>query len=287
MAAASGQFPNLSGVKHIVLILSGKGGVGKSSVTTQLALTLYHRGYRVGVLDIDLCGPSIPKMFGLERAQIRQSLAGWIPASADDGQRLSVMSIQFLLPNKDDAIVWRGPKKNAMIKQFLKDVVWGDLDFLLIDTPPGTSDEHISIAEYLKEYEPDGAVVVTTPQQVALSDVRKELTFCKTVGIPILGIVENMSGFVCPHCSECTDIFSSGGGKDLAEEFGVDFLGRVPIDPSFVASIESADGGKWIDRYPGTALFPIYQQITDNVLGRTLKKSETNGHGHGAAGVVA
>lgn len=198
------ELPSLDSVKHIVLVLSGKGGVGKSSVTTQLALTLVAKGYKVGVLDIDLTGPSAPRMFGLEGRQVHQSSAGWVPVYTDATKRLCVMSIGFLLQNRSDAVVWRGPKKTAMIRQFLSDVVWGDLDYLLIDTPPGTSDEHISVAETLKQAaDPDGAVLVTTPQGVATADVRKELSFCRKVGFNVLGVVENMSGFVCPHCSVC------------------------------------------------------------------------------------
>ncbi|KAI8076681.1 cytosolic Fe-S cluster assembly factor CFD1 [Gilbertella persicaria] len=192
---------NLAGIKNIVLVLSGKGGVGKSSVTTQLALALVHQGKKVGVLDIDLTGPSIPRMLGLDGKQVHQASQGWVPVYADENKQLSCMSIGFLLSNKNDSVVWRGPKKNAMIKQFLQDVYWGELDYLLIDTPPGTSDEHIGIVEYLRDFNPDGAVIVTTPQGVAIADVRKELSFCKKVKLPILGVVENMSGFVCPHCA--------------------------------------------------------------------------------------
>ncbi|KAJ3089768.1 Nucleotide-binding protein 2, partial [Quaeritorhiza haematococci] len=242
---------NLKNVKHIILVLSGKGGVGKSTVTMQLAISLLRateneaspasgisgneevegkqgtaaKGRRkVGVLDVDLTGPSIPRMFGVDDQQVHQASTGWIPVYVDEEKQLGVMSIGFLLQKKDDAIIWRGPKKNAMIKQFLQDVAWGDLDYLIIDTPPGTSDEHISVVEFLRECNPDGAVVVTTPQAVSLSDVRKELNFCKKVQIPILGVVENMSGYVCPHCSECSDIFSKGGGEAMASQFEVDFL---------------------------------------------------------------
>ncbi|CAG8487547.1 7631_t:CDS:10 [Rhizophagus irregularis] len=209
---------HLAGIKHIIIVLSGKGGVGKSSITTQLALCLVQRGNKVGILDIDLTGPSIPHMLGLDGKQVHQASSGWVPVFADENQNLCCMSIGFLLQNKNDSVVWRGPKKNAMIKQFLADVCWGELDYLIIDTPPGTSDEHISIAEYLKDINPDGAVIVTTPQTVALADVRKELNFCKKVKLPILGVVENMSGY------ECTNLFSTGGGEAMAQEFGVEFL---------------------------------------------------------------
>ncbi|RKO91937.1 P-loop containing nucleoside triphosphate hydrolase protein [Blyttiomyces helicus] len=256
---------HLSQVKHIVLVLSGKGGVGKSTVATQLALSLAEQGKRVGVLDIDLTGPSIPRMFGLDGSQVHQASTGWVPVYADSSKRLAVMSLGFLLQNKDDAVIWRGPKKTAMIKQFLQDVAWGELDYLLVDTPPGTSDEHISIAEFLREYNPDGAVIVTTPQAVSLSDVRKELNFCQKVKIPILGVVENMSGFVCPHCAECSDIFSKGGGEAMAAEFHVDFLGRVPIDPTLTTLVE-ADGGSFVNRFTESSLYPIFREITEKVV---------------------
>lgn len=240
---------SLTQVKHIVLVLSGKGGVGKSSVTTQLALSLALAGHSVGVLDVDLTGPSIPRMFSIENEKVTQAPGGWLPVTVHEADpdrnigSLKVISLGFLLPKRGDAVVWRGPKKTAMVRQFLTDVFWGETDYLLIDTPPGTSDEHISLAEtLLQSTTPDqmaGAVVVTTPQAVATADVRKELNFCTKTSIRVLGVVENMSGFVCPNCSECTDIFMSGGGKSMAADFGVPFLGSVPIDPQFVVLVES------------------------------------------------
>ncbi|EGX93539.1 cytosolic Fe-S cluster assembling factor cfd1 [Cordyceps militaris CM01] len=238
----------LDNVQHIVLVLSGKGGVGKSSVTTQLALSLALAGHSVGILDIDLTGPSIPRMLAIESSKVTQVPGGWAPvcvqaadAAAGTGS-LCAMSLGFLLPQRGDAVVWRGPKKTAMIRQFFKDVLWPATDYLLIDTPPGTSDEHISLAETLqRDARPgqvSGAVVVTTPQAVATADVRKELNFCAKTGIQVLGVVENMSGFVCPHCSECTDIFGAGGGKTMADEFRVPFLGAVPMDAQFITLVE-------------------------------------------------
>ena len=252
---------SLQNIQNIVLILSGKGGVGKSSVTTQLALALSLQGHSVGVLDIDLTGPSIPRFFGIEASKVTQAPGGWLPVTvhesnvpaADSGEqipthghrrgRLACMSLGFLLANRGDAVVWRGPKKTAMVRQFLTDVHWGTLDYLLIDTPPGTSDEHISLVETLLKSatRPDqlaGAVVVTTPQAVSVSDVKKEINFCAKTGVRVLGVIENMAGFVCPNCSECTDIFSRGGGEVMAREFGVPFLGSVPIDPMFIRLIE-------------------------------------------------
>jgi len=229
-------------IKNFVLVLSGKGGVGKSTVSVQLANALASQGFRVGVLDVDLCGPSIPKLLNVDQSKVHQSSAGWIPVVVDKECRLCCMSIGFLLASKHDAVVWRGPKKTAMIRQFLQDVYWGDLDYLVIDTPPGTSDEHLAIAEYLKSAMSVHAIMVTTPQEVALSDVRREIDFCRTVSIPILGLIENMSGYVCPHCAECTRLFSEGGGEALAAECNIPFLVRLPLDPSLSGRlIENSD----------------------------------------------
>jgi Mrp family chromosome partitioning ATPase len=279
---------SLENVRHVILILSGKGGVGKSSVTTQTALTLVNKGFNVGVLDIDLTGPSLPRMFGVESRQVHQSSAGWVPVSVykntdneeDNGIKrgnLSIMSLGFLLGDRNNSVVWRGPKKTAMIRQFLKDVYWGDkntpLDYLLIDTPPGTSDEHIAIAEELRWAHPlDGAIIVTTPQQVATADVRKEINFCKKVNFNVLGVVENMSGFICPHCAECTNIFLSGGGEELSKQLDLTFLGNIPIDPTFVEMIEMQDNGdkKLIHLYDDSELKPLMSGIIDKVLEKSL-----------------
>ncbi|KAG9300687.1 hypothetical protein G9A89_023485 [Geosiphon pyriformis] len=292
-SANSSIVSNLADVRHVLLVLSGKGGVGKSSVSIQLALCLVKAGYKVGVLDIDLTGPSIPRMFGLEGKQVHQASTGWVPVFMDDSQRLCCMSIGFLLQNKNDSVVWRGPKKNAMIRQFLSDVFWGELDYLVIDTPPGTSDEHISITEYLKDLNPDGAVMVTTPQAVALADVRKELNFCKKVKLPVLGVIENMSGFICPHCEECTNLFSTGGGEAMAQEFKVDFLGRVPIDPAFNLIIEqqnqqgivskssdSTNENTLIKKYAESNLFKVFTQITEKIVSKCAKCDPTTIYGN-------
>ncbi|XP_046856730.1 cytosolic Fe-S cluster assembly factor NUBP2 homolog isoform X2 [Xenia sp. Carnegie-2017] len=232
---------SLSSVKHIFLVLSGKGGVGKSTVASQLACALYSRGKKVGLLDIDLCGPSIPRLMKLEGSNVHKCSDGWVPVYTRPDQRLGVMSIGFLLANRDDPVVWRGPKKNSMIKQFISDVFWGDLDYLVIDTPPGTSDEHITVVESLQPFSPDGAILVTTPQAVSIDDVRRELSFCRKTNLSILGIIENMSGFICPHCSECSNVFSSGGGKALARLCNVSFLGNVPLDPKLARCIEESE----------------------------------------------
>ncbi|KAL8340697.1 hypothetical protein RB601_006679 [Gaeumannomyces tritici] len=239
----------LSGVRHKILVLSGKGGVGKSTFTSLLARAFAtNPDSSVGIMDTDICGPSIPKMMGAEAETIHISGAGWSPVYVMDN--LGVMSIQFMLPNRDDAIIWRGPKKNGLIKQFLKDVEWGDLDFLLVDTPPGTSDEHLSVNTFLRESGIDGAVVVTTPQEVALLDVRKEIDFCRKAGIRVLGLVENMSGFVCPGCKYESQIFraTTGGGRALAKEMGIRFLGPVPLDPQIGMACDY--GESFFDSFP-------------------------------------
>ncbi|GAA5812057.1 cytosolic Fe-S cluster assembly factor nbp35 [Mucor flavus] len=254
----------LSGVKHKILVLSGKGGVGKSSFTSQLAWALSgDEDVQVGVMDIDICGPSIPTIMGVVDEQIHQSNSGWQPVYIQDN--LSVMSIGFMLPDKDDAVIWRGPKKNGLIKQFLRDVDWGTLDYLLVDTPPGTSDEHLSLASFLKESGIDGAVIITTPQEVALQDVRKEIDFCKKAKIRILGLVENMSGFVCPNCHGESVIFppTTGGAEALAKEFGIELLGRIPLDPRVAKSCDM--GVSFLDEYPESPACVAYEDIIDRL----------------------
>lgn len=243
-AAKSGPDPDigviaqrLADVRFKIVVLSGKGGVGKSTFTNLLARALAERddgsGVKkdVGIMDADICGPSMAKMLGADGETVHVTGTGWQPVWVADN--LAVMSVQFMLPNRDDAIIWRGAKKNGLIKKFLKDVEWGPLEFLVVDTPPGTSDEHLSVNTFLREAGLDGAVVVTTPQEMALLDVRKELDFCRKAGIRVLGLVENMSGFVCPNCRHRSDIFraSTGGGRALAKEMNVPFLGAVPLDP--------------------------------------------------------
>ena len=262
------QFANLSdhlsGVKHVILVLSGKGGVGKSTVATQIALGLKEKGKKVGLLDVDLCGPSVPKMFSVEGKDIHQCPEGWLPVYVDKEQELGVMSIAFLLDDKDDAIVWRGPKKSAMIKQFLSDVVWRDIDYLIIDTPPGTSDEHLAVIENLKAYNPDGAILVTTPQAVAVGDVVRELTFCKKTHIPIIGVIENMSGFVCPHCNECTNVFSKGGGESLAKKYHVPFLGCIPLDPQLTQCLE--EGKSFVEHFKASHTMAALNKVLDKLI---------------------
>jgi ATP-binding protein involved in chromosome partitioning len=217
-------------IRHKLLVLSGKGGVGKSTVALSLAAR------RVGLLDVDIHGPSVPKLLGLDDIRIELDDGAMVPVEVG---ALKVMSIGFLLSGPDQAVIWRGPMKMGVIKQFLKDVAWGDLEDLVIDCPPGTGDEPLSVAQLIEKA--DGAVIVTTPQEVALLDVRKSIGFCRQLRLPILGVIENMSGFVCPHCGTTTDLFKAGGGERMAVEMGVPFLGCVPIDP---AVVESGDTGR-------------------------------------------
>lgn len=257
----------LENVKHKILVLSGKGGVGKSTFTSLLAHAFATNPENmVGIMDTDICGPSIPKMMGVEDETVHVSGSGWSPVYIMDN--LGVMSIQFLLPNRDDAIIWRGPKKNGLIKQFLKDVEWGELDFLLVDTPPGTSDEHLSVNSFLKESGIDGAVMVTTPQEVSLLDVRKEIDFCRKAGIKIIGIAENMSGFVCPNCKGESQIFkaSTGGAKALAAEMGIPFLGAVPLDPRIGLACDY--GESFFDSFPDSPACLAFREVVKNVAGQ-------------------
>ncbi|CED84679.1 p-loop containing nucleoside triphosphate hydrolase protein [Phaffia rhodozyma] len=252
-------------IKKKILVLSGKGGVGKSTFSSGLGWALSaDEDVQTGLLDIDICGPSLPHLLGLQNESLHTSASGWSPIYLTPN--LSCISIGFLLPSTDAAIIWRGPKKNQMIKQFLKDVDWGDsLDYLVVDTPPGTSDEHLSVVQYMKEGGIDGAVLVTTPQEVSLQDVRKELDFCRKVGIKVLGVVENMSGFVCPSCNGKSDVFfpSTGGAKALAEEAGITFLGSIPLDPRIGKSCDY--GVSFLEEYPDSPATQRYIEIVDKI----------------------
>lgn len=223
---------HLARIKHKVIIMSGKGGVGKSTVATNLATALAMRGLEIGILDADIHGPNIPKMLGVEDARLTADGEGLFPVEVVP--HLKVMSMAFLLSDKDAPVVWRGPVKMGALKQFITDVNWGDLDYLIVDLPPGTGDEPLTIAQLIPEA--DGAIIVTTPQDVALLDSRKSVMFAKALNLPVLGILENMSGFKCPHCGEEIDLFKIGGGEKAAKELGVPFIGRVPIDVNMVPS---------------------------------------------------
>lgn len=266
---------HLKDVKHKVLVLSGKGGVGKSTVSGQLsfglASNLLEENKNIGVLDIDICGPSLPQVFGVADEQVHNSGSGWSPVYVDDN--LSLMSVGFLLSSPDEAVIWRGPKKNGLIKQFLRDVDWGILEYLVIDTPPGTSDEHLSIVQYLKEAGITGAVIVTTPQEVSLLDVRKEITFCHKVNVEIIGVIENMSGFVCPKCHTETQIFppTTGGAQKMCDDMKVPFLGKIPLDPRIGQCCD--EGKSFLKEYPTSPAAQPYELIIKKIQNFCEKSS--------------
>ncbi len=250
----------LGKIGRTLMILSGKGGVGKSTVAVNLALSLAAQGQRVGLLDVDIHGPSIPKMLGLNGQKVGIKDNEIIPIEAYG--KLQVVSMGLLLEHDDQPIVWRGPMKYNVIKEFLQRVVWGTLDYLVIDAPPGTGDEPLSVGQLIKERA--SAVIVTTPQQVATIDVAKCITFCNQLKVPIAGIIENMSGFICPHCGQEVDIFSKGGGKELADRMEVPFLGSVPLDPEIV---KSGDNGQpYVLSYIDTETAKRFDAIVEKIV---------------------
>jgi Mrp family chromosome partitioning ATPase len=248
-------------IGYKLLVMSGKGGVGKSTVAANLAASLALAGKCVGLLDVDIHGPSIPKLMGLENEKLVAHGQEIVPIEI--GANLKVMSIGFLLASRADAVIWRGPMKYGVIRQFLKDVDWGRLDYLVIDAPPGTGDEPLSVAQLVGQ--PAGAVLVTTPQDLAIADVRRSVSFCEKVELPVVGIIENMSGLACPHCGGRIELFKSGGGESLAREMGVRFLGAIPIDPRIVECGDS--GASYSQRFsesPAAVAFAaIVEQITN------------------------
>ena len=254
-------------IKHKFMVISGKGGVGKTSVAVNLAATLASQGHQVGILDADIHGPNIPKMLGVDD---RKPLAGEgnsiLPIAVTDNLR--VMSIAFFLNNTEDAIVWRGPMKHNLLKQFLGEVQWGELDYLIIDLPPGTGDEALSVAHLMKDV--DAAVIVTTPQEVALLDSRKSISFCREIKIPTIGVVENMSGLICPHCKEKIDLFKTGGGEKIANEMKLPFLGRIPLEPEMVISAD--DGKAFVENHPESVAAKAFVAIADEWKNRLDKK---------------
>ena len=222
----------LSGIKHKIIIMSGKGGVGKSTVSSNLAFGFAKKGYKVGILDADLHGPNIPIMLGGHGKYLKEPGK---PYQA--GDNLFIVSLSFYTQNVNDPTVWRGPAKIGVIRQLLADINWGNLDYLFVDLPPGTGDEPLTIAQTI--HDNDGCVIVTTPQEVALADTRKSIGFAKLLNMKILGVVENMSGFVCPHCGETTNIFSSGGGEKTAKDYGLNFLGKIPLNPQIMVGADT------------------------------------------------
>jgi Mrp family chromosome partitioning ATPase len=254
---------NLKKIKHKIMVMSGKGGVGKSTIAVNLAFGLAMRGMEVGILDADIHGPNVPKMLGVEHALLTHDGSYILPVIVAPNVR--VISMAFLLSKSDAAVIWRGPMKMGAIRQFLSEVNWGVLDYLIIDLPPGTGDEPLSIAQMIPDA--DGVIIVTTPQDVALLDASKSISFAKALNLPVIGVVENMSGFTCPHCGKEIALFKKGGGERLATEMGVAFLGRVPFE---VSAVESGDGGiPIVLSQPDSQASKAINSIIDEVIRKT------------------
>ncbi len=253
-------------IKHKIVVLSGKGGVGKSTVAVNLAMGLHLAGKKVGLLDVDIHGPSVPTMLGLEQCSVLSDNEELIPVNMDG---MKVISLGFFLKEQDEAVIWRGPVKAGVITQFIRDVAWGDLDYLIVDSPPGTGDEPLSVCQTLDGA--DGAVIVTTPQKVAAVDVRKSISFCRQIKLPIIGVIENMNGFVCPKCGELSAVFRSGGGRQMADDMQVTFLGSVPIDPQIA---EAGDSGvAFLQQYAASPTAALFQALLQPVLALSDKDS--------------
>ncbi|NYT04860.1 MAG: Mrp/NBP35 family ATP-binding protein [Methanomicrobiales archaeon] len=254
-------------VRHVILVLSGKGGVGKSTVAANLAMSLSNRGYNTGLLDLDIHGPSIAKMMGIEDKKL-SSLDGKHIDPVRITGTLGVVSMAFLLPDRNTPVIWRGPMKITAIRQFLEDVTWGSLDYLVVDLPPGTGDEVLTVAQLAPNIE--GAVIVTTPQDVAVLDSGKAINFVEKIGLRVLGVIENMSGMICPHCGEEIDLFGKGGGKKAAEELGVPFLGGIPMDPEMRKAGD--EGRPFIIRKQGSSgentTWKHVDEVLNNLLGQ-------------------
>ena len=264
MALENAVKQSLHQIKHKFIVMSGKGGVGKTSTTVNLAIALAAKGAKVGIIDVDLHGPDVPRMLGLKGMLELGQDNKLIPMRFSDN--LSAVSVESLTEGKDDAIIWRGPVKHTVIQQFVGQVAWKDLDFLLIDAPPGTGDEPLTVAQTIQDAE---AIIVTTPQEVSLADVRKSINFCKTVKMKVFGLVENMSGFVCPHCRESLDLFGTGGGKRTAEAMGIPFLGNIPFDPEMVTCGD--DGVAFQVKHPDAQVTKAFQAVADRM--RSLSQS--------------
>lgn len=249
---------SLGKIKNKLIVMSGKGGVGKTSVSVNLAIALANKGFKVGIIDVDIHGPDIPRMMGLNGMMDIDANQKLKPIKYSDN--LAIVSIESLSVNKDDAIIWRGPIKHSAIRQFIGDVAWGDLDYLIIDSPPGTGDEPLTVAQLISDAK---AIIVTTPQEVSLADVRKSISFCKTVKMDIFGLIENMSGFTCPHCNEVVDIFGSGGGEKTAGASGIEFLGRIPLDPKVVECGDS--GTSYQEAYADSVASKAFSTIAEKV----------------------
>lgn len=251
---------SLTRIKQKFIIMSGKGGVGKTSVSVNLAITLAGMGYQVGLLDVDLHGPDIPHMLGISGMLKADDTQKMVPIAYSD--HLKVISMESLMPNRDEAVIWRGPVKHGAIRQFIGDVSWGDLDYLIIDCPPGTGDEPLTVAQLIPDAK---AVIVTTPQEVALADIRKSISFCKNVRMEIFGIIENMSGFTCPHCHQVVDLFGEGGGEKTARNYGIPFLGKIAFDPEMVRC--SDNGMAFQHQFTQSPITAAFKKIAEKMAG--------------------
>jgi len=250
---------NLKKIKNRLLVFSGKGGVGKSTVAANLAISLARKGLKVGLLDVDIHGPNLAKMLGVEDKRLDISSNGIKAVQVNEN--LQLVSMAFLLENPDLPVIWRGPMKMKAIQQFLGDVIWGELDWLIIDSPPGTGDEPLSIAQLIPA---SGSLVVTTPQEVSLMDSRKAVAFATRLNLRMFGIIENMSGLSCPHCKEKIDLFMKGGGEKAARELGVPFLGSIPIDPQIVSLGDS--GQSFLDKRSDSEASLAFGKIVENII---------------------
>jgi len=257
-------------IKHKIAIISGKGGVGKSTVTVNLAMAFATHGYvnSVGILDADITGPCVPKILGIKGEKLQSGPPGIFPATGPLG--IKVVSMDFLLPSDESPVIWRGPLKMKAIQQFLSDIVWGELDFLFIDLPPGTGDEPLSVMQLLPDM--DGVVIVTIPSEVSQIVVKKAVTFAKQLAIPVIGIIENMSGFVCPKCGEKVDIFRTGGGEKIANDLHVPFLGTIPIDPKICE--DSDKGTPFVIGHPNSPASKAFMDIVEKVEGFLKQKAK-------------
>jgi ATP-binding protein involved in chromosome partitioning len=254
---------SLGKIKNKILVMSGKGGVGKSTVSVNLALGLAKLGYKVGLMDVDLHGPDVVRMLNMKGTIEPPASKNALVPPLKYNDNLKVVSLEYLMRDRDEAIIWRGPLKIQAIRQFVSDMDWGELDYLVIDAPPGTGDEPLSVAQTIPNVK---AVVVTTPQKVALADVRKSISFCRTVKVEITGVVENMSGFVCPHCNMTVDIFKSGGGEELARELDLPFLGKIPMDPKVVMAGD--DGTPYLSSDADSPATKAFGEVVQAVVTR-------------------
>ncbi len=262
---------SLSKIKNKIIVMSGKGGVGKTSISVNLSIALASKGFKVGLMDVDLHGPDVPRMLGFK---------GMLDLSKNQklnpmkySENLKAVSIESLTQDKDEAIIWRGPIKHSTIRQFIGDVEWGELDYLIIDSPPGTGDEPLTVAQTIPDAK---AIIVTTPQEISLADVRKSISFCKTVGMKILGLIENMSGFTCPHCGEKLELFGYGGGERTAKEAGLKFLGRIPFDHDVVACGDS--GTSFQEKHKDSQVTKAFLSIADKTseIKQEIKNRRSN-----------